>query len=233
MKQERAVRTRQALIHAAAEAFERNGYVQAKLSDISARAGVSAGALHFHFTSKAAVAATVMEAAADGLRRAAHNAQRPDMNALQRLTATTYALAELIRTDVVARAGFRLSCESPHRTSLDLLGEWEGCVQQLLAEADRERLLADGVRRQDMVTAIVGATTGFEALARRQPDWLLPVTLRRFWRLLLPRLTTPETLATLLRAETESATGAGGRGKGGRRGADGAAAHPPALSVAR
>ncbi|MFD6492381.1 TetR family transcriptional regulator, partial [Streptomyces sp. NPDC060188] len=53
MKQQRAVRTRDALIRSAAETFESRGYVQAKLAEISSRAGVSAGALHFHFPNKA------------------------------------------------------------------------------------------------------------------------------------------------------------------------------------
>ncbi|MFF4934210.1 ScbR family autoregulator-binding transcription factor [Streptomyces griseofuscus] len=229
MKQERAVRTRQALIHAAAEAFERNGYVQAKLSDISSSAGVSAGALHFHFANKAALAVTVEAAAAVSLRRAAQKAQRPSTNALQRLTATSYALAELIRTDVVVRAGFRLSRESPHGTGLDLVREWEICVQRFLAEADRERLLADGVAQQDMADAIVGATTGFEALGRRQPKWLQPGTLHRFWRLLLPRLTTAETLAALLWADSVSVTG---NREGGDRAAFGTAVPPPPMAVA-
>ncbi|CAL9674818.1 A-factor receptor protein (plasmid) [Streptomyces sp. enrichment culture] len=230
MKQERAVRTRQALIHAAAEAFERNGYVQARLADISSSAGVSPGALHFHFANKAAVAEAVETAAAVSLRRAAQDVQHPGMNALQRLTGVTYALAELIRTDVVARAGFRLSCDAPHRPALDLVREWEDCVRRLLAEADRERLLADGVTQQDAADVVIGATTGFEALARRQPEWLQPGTLRRFWRLLLPRLTTVEALAVLLRAD--SAVGAGGH-EGGDRPAPGTAAPPSSVFVGR
>lgn len=55
-KQDRAVRTRLALIRSAAEQFEARGYVRASLAEISAGAGVSSGALHFHFANKAAVA---------------------------------------------------------------------------------------------------------------------------------------------------------------------------------
>jgi AcrR family transcriptional regulator len=197
MKQERAVRTRQSLIRAAAEAFERHGYVQAKLAEISASAGVSPGALHFHFANKAAVASTVEATAAVTLRRTATDAQQPGMNALQRLTRISYALAERIREDVVARAGFQLSCQSPHRTGLDLRQEWQSCVRQLLAEAAEERLLTDEAVQQDMVTTIVGATTGFESLGRVEPDWLSPATINRFWRLVLPRMATAEALAAV------------------------------------
>ncbi|MFE6134365.1 TetR family transcriptional regulator, partial [Streptomyces sp. NPDC056437] len=58
-QQERAVRTRRALVHSAAEAFQQHGYVQARLAQISADAGVSPGALHFHFENKAALARAV------------------------------------------------------------------------------------------------------------------------------------------------------------------------------
>ncbi len=56
-KQERAERTRRALIKSAAAVFEEYGYAQARLALISTGAGVSTGALHFHFENKAAVAA--------------------------------------------------------------------------------------------------------------------------------------------------------------------------------
>ncbi|NEE26311.1 TetR family transcriptional regulator, partial [Streptomyces sp. SID7982] len=58
-KQERATRTRQALIRSAAVVFEQHGYAQARLVLISSGAGVSTGALHFHFENKAAVAEAV------------------------------------------------------------------------------------------------------------------------------------------------------------------------------
>lgn len=70
MKQERAVHTRQSLIRSAAEAFERHGYVRTSLAEISSSAGVSTGALHFHFENKAAIASTVEATAAVLLRRA-------------------------------------------------------------------------------------------------------------------------------------------------------------------
>lgn len=197
MKQHRAVLTRAALIRSAAETFERCGYTQAKLAEISARAGVSAGALHFHFTNKAAVASTVEASAAEALRRAARTAQAPEMNALQRLTAVSQALAVELRRNVVARAGFHLSCCAQHRAGPDLRQEWHDCVRRLLAEAGAEDLLADHVRPKDVAVSIFAATTGMEVLGDADPQWLSPAALTRFWRFILPCLTKPEVLATL------------------------------------
>lgn len=197
MKQQRALRTRDALIRSAAETFERRGYVQARLAEISSRAGVSAGALHFHFANKAAVAATVETAAALALRNAVRVAQAPDVNALQRLTAASQALAAELRRDVVARAGFRLSCRGQHRTGPDLREEWHACVRRLLAAAEAEELLADQVRPEDAGAWIMAATTGLEVLGGTDPRWLSPGALTRFWRFVLPCLAKPEVLAAL------------------------------------
>ncbi|MEU5404226.1 ScbR family autoregulator-binding transcription factor [Streptomyces sp. NPDC005963] len=197
MKQQRALRTRGALIRSAAETFERCGYVQAKLAEISSNAGVSVGALHFHFTNKAAVASTIEASAAEALRRAARAAQSPHMNALQRLTSVSHALAEELRGDVVARAGFHLSCHTRHRTGPDLRQEWYTCVQQLLAEAEAEDLLADHVRPEAATVSIVAATTGIEVLGDADPRWLSSAALTQFWRFILPCLAKPEVLGTV------------------------------------
>lgn len=197
MKQERAVRTRQALIRSAAEAFEGHGYVQASLADISSGAGVTAGALHFHFETKAALASVVEARAAATLRHAARAAQLPGMNALQRLTSVSQALAERFRNDIVVSAGFHLSCETPERSGLDLRGEWFDCIQRLLAKADNEDLLLDGLSKLDIATCIAAATAGFEALGRTEPSWLSSTSLARFWRVVLPCLASAEVVATV------------------------------------
>lgn len=141
-KQERATRTRDALIRSAAREFDQHGYAPARLSVISTGAGVSPGALHFHFENKAAVAAAVEAEAAAALRRTARTVHREASNALQSLADTTHALAGLLREDVVVRAGFRLSCSNVRRTDLNLRQEWQSCVQQRLAEAADEGVLA-------------------------------------------------------------------------------------------
>ncbi|MFD9637528.1 ScbR family autoregulator-binding transcription factor [Streptomyces violascens] len=186
-RQDRAVRTRHALIHSAAEAFERHGYVQATLMDISAAAGVSVGALHFHFRSKAEVATSVEMAAAVRLRRAAEKAQQPGMSALQRLTDTSYALADQLRRDVVSRAGLQLSGDGVREGGPDLRREWQDFVRSVLAEASDQEFRNDPAERNDMADLIFAATTGIELLSRRDPAWASPPLLSTFWRLVLPQ----------------------------------------------
>ncbi|MFF1512278.1 ScbR family autoregulator-binding transcription factor [Streptomyces sp. NPDC058326] len=207
-KQERAARTRTALIRSAAREFDQHGYTLATLTAISSGAGVSPGALHFHFENKAAVAAAVEADATTALRRTARIVYGHRSNALQNLADTTHALARLLREDIVVRAGFRLSCSHSCRTDLNLRQEWQSCVQQRLAEAADEGLLAAGPgRQQDLARTIVAATVGLETLGAENSAWLSPATVTGLWRTLLPLLARPETLAGLEPAGSAAVTG--------------------------
>ncbi|MGV9266406.1 TetR family transcriptional regulator [Kitasatospora sp. NPDC003701] len=70
MKQERAQHTRRALLRAAAGEFDRHGYAGTSLSRVSRAAGVTMGALTFHFPTKASLADAVRADAVE-LTRAA------------------------------------------------------------------------------------------------------------------------------------------------------------------
>ncbi|EGG43701.1 ScbR family autoregulator-binding transcription factor [Streptomyces griseoaurantiacus] len=192
-KQERAVRTRNALIESAAELFTRDGFELASLAGISSRAGVSNGALHFHFASKAALAAAVGRAAAERFDRMT-SAERPLPQyggSLQALVDASHALLDGLAHDVVLRAGFDLSDGSavgPGEPREDLYARWREWVERAAARAGREALLAGDVQPRDLATAVVGATVGFAALGGHDGRWLGRPTLTRFWTLLLPRV---------------------------------------------
>ncbi|MFG2452917.1 TetR family transcriptional regulator [Streptomyces sp. NPDC048512] len=68
-RQERAVRTREALIEAAATLFDRDGQEVTSLAAVTAKAQVSAGALYFHFATKADLADAVTRTALSRLRQ--------------------------------------------------------------------------------------------------------------------------------------------------------------------
>jgi AcrR family transcriptional regulator len=187
VKQERAARTRQALIRAAAEVFAEEGFALASLSMISRRAGVSNGALHFHFESKKALADVVQEEAAAAVTRMTDMAETAD-GALQMLVTATHGLMSRLADDDIVRAGFEL-CGDPARSDgVDLRRQWQHWIEQILGRAAREGLLADGVSPERAAPTIVAATMGFEVLGFRDPEWLSEQTITRFWELVLPRL---------------------------------------------
>ncbi|MDG5808182.1 ScbR family autoregulator-binding transcription factor [Streptomyces ossamyceticus] len=191
-RQERAVRTRNALIESAAELFDRDGFETASLSMISARAGVSSGALHFHFASKAELADAVGRAAALRLDRI--TAPAAD-SALQSLIDATYALVRALGRDAVLRAGFGLGrgCDQGHPDT-GLCRAWQAWVEEVLAKADAEGALARGVSAGDAAAAVVAATVGIESLGRSDPRWLSSESAARLWRLLLPRIARTPTM---------------------------------------
>ncbi|MGW0550431.1 ScbR family autoregulator-binding transcription factor [Streptomyces altiplanensis] len=203
-KQERGVRTRHALIRSAAKLFERHGYDRTRLAEISSDAGVSPGALHFHFRNKAAVADAVVTAAARALHQAAHRASQGQPNALQTLTDISHTFAFLLSQDVVVRAGFQLGYDTVRPPSLNLRQEWRECVERLLARAMDEGVLAEEVPLKPMAAAVVAATTGFEVLGRGDREWLSRHSLTGFWQLLLPRMAAPQALSTLTPGGTDS-----------------------------
>ncbi|MEU9982392.1 ScbR family autoregulator-binding transcription factor [Streptomyces sp. NPDC050856] len=197
IRQERAVRTRCALIVAAATAFEQRGYAEATLSMISTGAGVSPGALHFHFENKAAVGAAVELAAVGSLRALAAAVYARRSSALQALTETSHALARALMSDVVMRAGFRLARETAYAASLDLRGEWHAHVDRLLAEAAAEDALLPGLSPHPVSALVVAVTTGLEVLAQDDGEWMSARSLAGFWRLVLPAFATPAALRGL------------------------------------
>ncbi|MER5836245.1 ScbR family autoregulator-binding transcription factor [Streptomyces sp. NPDC002130] len=212
-KQDRAVRTRLALIRSAAEQFEDRGYVRAGLVQISAGAGVSSGALHFHFANKAAVAEAVEHAAADSLREAAERGRDGDGPALQRLVDLTHHVARVLCADVVVRAGLRLNAEGGAGRARDLRREWRELVHGLLAEAERRGELAVGVTPQRTGAVVLAATTGIEVLAREDQGRLARPSLTDLWQLLLPCVAAPGLVEVLDPAGSGSPDG-GSEGNG-------------------
>ncbi|WP_405706878.1 ScbR family autoregulator-binding transcription factor [Streptomyces sp. NBC_00069] len=197
VKQERAARTRETLIRSAAQIFDREGFSVASLTGISSLAGVSNGALHFHFASKAALADAVEAAALTRLLAVTDAGPTPGAGRVQRLVDVTHGLAAALRTDVVLRAGFELSGEPSRVSQSDLRERWRRWVQETLERADAEGELHPEVAARDVVTAVVAATVGFEVLGARDAVWLSESTVARFWRLLLPTLVPAALLAEL------------------------------------
>ncbi|MFI0811939.1 ScbR family autoregulator-binding transcription factor [Streptomyces echinatus] len=200
--QERAVRTRNTLIESAAELFDRDGYDVATLSTISARAGVSSGALHFHFTNKATLADAVGQAAA--LRLELITRQEAG-GALQMLIDATHALVWHLNHDVVLRAGFGLNDRLEHvRDGAGLRAKWQAWVEHAFVRADREGALAPGPLARDAATAVVAFTSGLGILGRQDAWWRSHAPLTRFWRLLLPALAESSCLDALVASGTKS-----------------------------
>ena len=193
VKQERAERTRETIIRAAASIFERDGFAAAPLSGITRRATVTKGALYFHFSSKRELAHAVIAEAADTLQvllaeaRRRRDAQLP----LQIVIDLSHALVSRLADDPVLRAGLRLGGDSdlfPERAD-GLSVDWGALVEELLRKpgtdaADGESSSHPGSR----TTPLASILTGLELLYRRSPEQIQGDSLTSIWRLLLQGL---------------------------------------------
>ncbi|MEU9268873.1 ScbR family autoregulator-binding transcription factor [Streptomyces sp. NPDC048251] len=196
--QARAVRTRQSLVRAAAELFAAEGYARASLPVISERAGVSTGALHFHFANKSDLAAEVERAAADSVEELAERCRSTADTLLQSLVHTACSLLLAVVTDPVIRAGFRLSGDPSRKNGAMMLQWWRAWVHDLIVQAQREGELAQDVSVDAATTVIVAATAGFEVLGATDRDWLSADRVTQLWTFLLPWLAGSSDHAPLL-----------------------------------
>lgn len=188
VKQARAAVTRQALISAAAEVFGADGYAMATLPAISGRAGVSSGALHFHFPNKDALAVAVESAAAESVRVLTEECTSAVGGRLQSLVDAVCRLMVAVTSDPVVRAGFRLGGDPSRKSEAKLYDWWHGWVQEAIAQAYDEGELADGVSADDAAVVIVAATVGLETLGAVDPYWLSAERVSQLWSFALPRL---------------------------------------------
>ncbi|MFI1851015.1 TetR family transcriptional regulator [Streptomyces sp. NPDC020480] len=163
--QPRAARTRQALVSAAAGEFDRNGYSGASLSRVSRAAGVSVGALTFHFSNKEELAVAVREqgGAATTTLVAAVTARREE--SVQAVVSLTLALTGLLESDVAVRAAARLAREQSGEP--DWFSAWVPAIHQQLRHA-HEAQLGTVTDRAAVAALATHLVTGAEITIRQR-----------------------------------------------------------------
>ncbi|MEU3350846.1 ScbR family autoregulator-binding transcription factor [Streptomyces sp. NPDC037389] len=194
-RQDRAVRTRAAILHAAAEVFDEFGFSGASVSKIIKRADATQGAMYFHFKSKEDLARAVMNEQGEGI-------VMPEGEAgLQHLIDITLHLATELQTNVLLRAGVRLAVEQGEFGVRDdtAYQDWAARFhEELVAARDEGELLPD-VDERELAWVLVSCYTGtqlFSQVSTNRAD--LPERVALLWRYLLPGVATPETRARLV-----------------------------------
>lgn len=189
VKQERAERTREAIVLAAARVFEAEGFAAAPLADITGAAQVTKGALYFHFASKRDLAlALVAEARAvlDALVTEIVGRRGTELP-IQLLIDLTHAVLKRVADDPVLRAGLRLGADRDlyPEPAAGLWVDWSALVEQLLAPDGRP---VEQLQSPTRVVPLGSVLCGLELLFRRYPGRPRPEVLTAVWQLLLPGL---------------------------------------------
>ncbi|WP_237551940.1 MULTISPECIES: TetR family transcriptional regulator [unclassified Streptomyces] len=168
--QQRAERTRKRLLQAAAVEISRFGYDGSSLQRISKAAGVTMGALTFHFPTKMDLAHAIH---ADGaalareavLRIAApHGPDAPEAGtepALPRIVRITLTLGELLATEATVRASARLTRERIAGPE-DWRDSWLPSVRRLIEQARGDSEFKPGVTSDTVATLTRHLVSGLE-----------------------------------------------------------------------
>lgn len=187
-QQIRAVHTREAILRAAAEVFDEYGYAAAGIGKIIERAGVTSGALYFHFDGKQELAIAVMCAQPDAV------GIELDSAGLQRAVDISLLWSLALQNDPFLRAGVRLTGEqavigvldpTPYTQWVDILAE---CLREAVASGEA----LENVDPPQVAEFLVAACTGMQEFAMAvsgRKD--LSERVVHMWRLLLPGLAAP------------------------------------------
>lgn len=102
--QMRARRTRDSTITAIAELIAERGYPRTRVADIVGTAGLTKGALYFHFPSKDATVTAVLDTAAERYDFLRARTSTPDVSTAQKVLSLLADYCEQLREDVVLQA---------------------------------------------------------------------------------------------------------------------------------
>ncbi|GAA0918097.1 ScbR family autoregulator-binding transcription factor [Streptomyces thermoalcalitolerans] len=193
-KQDRAIRTRRTILAAAAKVFEERGYQAATITEILTTAGVTKGALYFHFQSKEDLAQGVLSEQDQQL-------VVPDRpSKVQQLVDVILLHAHRLQTDPMVRAGVRLSLDQQAK-GLDRSGpflRWGEIIGDLLEKAQAQGELLPHVVPSETADVIVGSFAGIQAMSQALSNYEdLPDRICVLLRHLLPSVTLAPALAAV------------------------------------
>ncbi|MER0476897.1 ScbR family autoregulator-binding transcription factor [Streptomyces sp. Edi2] len=193
-QQDRAIRTRFRVLQAAAAEFDEHGYGETTIKQIAEKAGVSQGALYFHFDSKEELARAVLDAQFGEVQVA------PQPVKLQELVDTSYVLAYKLRDDPILRGASSLAMEQgkkflDRRRSMDA---WNEFAANLLTEARERGEILETVNIEKTAWNLVASFAGIQNMSQeytRRQD--LTARLTDMWEKDMPNIALPALLRKL------------------------------------
>ena len=196
--QERAIRTRRAILVAAAEVFAEVGYEAATIAEILDRAQAAKGSLYFHFGSKADLAQAVL---ADQLTSVPQ--LPPQQLMLQQGLDEAFVLAHMLsKRDPVVQGSLRLTMDQgTPNDGLDRRVPMSGWIERnrLLLEKAREN--GELLPNVDVAVAaqmFLGAFTGVQILSKIMTDHAdMPQRVSDLQRHLMETIAVPSVFARL------------------------------------
>ncbi|MCX5401504.1 TetR/AcrR family transcriptional regulator [Streptomyces sp. NBC_00102] len=138
--QERARRTREKVLTAAAEEFAALGYSRATLGAVAERTGMTKGALYGHFSSKKLLAGALIDEARQVWAHLRAEHDTPGVDGRSVLESVVIGFARRLQSDVRLRAAVRLASECPAFgcAFADVLADVQNALMALVRRAQRD-----------------------------------------------------------------------------------------------
>lgn len=166
-QQDRAIQTRERIVTGAATAFYRVGYADASIATIAETAGVTKGALYFHFSSKEEIARAVIDEQHRRVFESAGEILRSTVSPAETMMLMCADLARWLVRDVVVRAGIRLTTggaifDPPTRAPYD---DWLATFEDLVGRAVAAGEFRQGTDPARLAHFIIPSFTGVQLLS--------------------------------------------------------------------
>ncbi|MDH6280730.1 TetR/AcrR family transcriptional regulator [Prescottella agglutinans] len=162
-QQERARRTRAAIVEAAAVEFGKRGYAAASVNAILEGSHATKGAMYFHFESKEELGRAVLAAALEKFKEVTDRwMSRTDLDPFEILHGLIDDVARMFLSDAIVQAEFRLIIEPEFYSDVQNGGArvWGGSAHELIQRASREGLVRDGVDTEKFTRVLAASLAG-------------------------------------------------------------------------
>ncbi|WP_409468918.1 ScbR family autoregulator-binding transcription factor [Streptomyces sp. HC307] len=194
-KQERAIRTRRAILEAAGAVFDEHGYTSTTIAMVLERAEVTKGALYFHFPSKESLAQAVLD------EQVPFGAVPQQPCRLQEIIDMTFVVGERLLTNPLLRGSVRLTVDQATPSGVDHSGpfrQWGERLMVLMEQARERGELLPTVEPRDTVDLLVGGFAGLQLMSRALSGRAdLGHRLSVLWGHILPSIAVPGLLLGL------------------------------------
>ena len=170
-------RTRARLLRAAFQEIYRSGYRSADLDAILAAAGVTKGALYYHFDNKEALGyAVVDEVIASSVHQKWVQPLRNARNPID-------VLVRIVRSESLKREDIQRSCpllnlsqemsgldEGFRRRTAKLFKDWHDAIAEALREGQKRGVVRNDINANETATFLIAAYEGYVVLTKNSQD---------------------------------------------------------------
>jgi TetR/AcrR family transcriptional regulator, transcriptional repressor for nem operon len=165
------------LLQAAFEEIYRSGYRGADLDAILMAAGVTKGALYYHFDDKEALGHAVVD------EIIASSVQRKWVQPLRNATNPIETLVRIVRSEPLKRENIQRGCpllnlsqemsgldEGFRKRTAQLFKDWHDAIAEALRAGQKRRVVRSDIDANETATFLIAAYEGYVVLAKNSQD---------------------------------------------------------------